>query len=88
MKTCLNKKCQGEVKLLYDYGSNYKFDDINFDCTTNSYSKPRIFICRKCNLKFSELAVNFYSTNISIREINIYRVKNRIMNLNIFYRKF
>ena len=56
MKKCLNIKCGGNIKLLYDYGSNYNFDDVNFDCTTNSYSKPKIYKCNKCELKFSELA--------------------------------
>ena len=65
MKNCLNIKCGGNIKLLYDYGSNYNFDDVNFDynfddvnfdCTTNSYAKPKIYKCIKCELKFSELA--------------------------------
>ena len=56
MKNCLNIKCGGNIKLLYDYGSNYNFDDVSFDCTTNSYSKPKIYKCNKCELKFSELA--------------------------------
>ena len=56
MKNCLNIKCGGNIKLLYDYGSNYNFDDVNFDCTTNSYAKPKIYKCSKCELKFSELA--------------------------------
>ena len=57
MKNCLNIKCRGNFKLLYDYGSNYNFEDINFDCTTTSYSKPKIYKCNICELKFSELAV-------------------------------
>ena len=65
MKTCLNKKCLGNIKLLYDYGeSNYNFNDINFDCTTNSYLKPKIYICEKCKLKFSELATNIPKSNV------------------------
>ena len=47
MKDCLNIKCGGNIKLLYDYGSDYNFDDVNFDCTTNSYSKPKIYKCNK-----------------------------------------
>ena len=58
MKTCLNKKCLGNIKLLYDYGPNYDFNDINFNCTTNSYFKPKIYICEKCKLIFSEFATN------------------------------
>ena len=64
MEICLNKKCQGKVKLLYDYGSNYDFNDINFNCTTNSYFKPKIYICKKCNLKFSELARKIPKSNV------------------------
>jgi len=56
MKNCLNIKCRGNFKLLYDYGTNYNFEDINFDCTTTSYSKPKIYKCNICELKFSELA--------------------------------
>jgi len=64
MKKCLNKKCNGDVKLLYDYGSNYDFNNVNFDCTTDSYSKPKIYKCEKCELKFSELALSLSFNDI------------------------
>ena len=47
-KLLKTSKCGGNIKLLYDYGSNYNFDDVSFDCTTNSYSKPKIYKCNKC----------------------------------------
>ena len=71
MKNCLNTKCRGNIKLLYDYGSNYNFDDVNFDCTTNSYSKPKIYICNKCELKFSELAAALPNKKIEDKYNNV-----------------
>tara|TARA_B100000767_G_scaffold31147_2_gene26747 strand:- start:3344 stop:4240 length:897 start_codon:yes stop_codon:yes gene_type:complete len=64
MKNCLNKKCFGKIELLYDYGSIYNFNQLNFDCTTDSYLKPKIYKCKKCTLKFSEIAVEISSSNI------------------------
>jgi len=64
MKTCLNKKCLGEIELLYNYDNVNKLNELNFDCTTNSYLKPKIFICKKCELKFSELAMDIPSSII------------------------
>ena len=71
MKNCLNIKCGGNIKLLYDYGSNYNFDDVSFDCTTNSYSKPKIYKCNKCKLKFSELAASLPNKEIEDKYINV-----------------
>ena len=71
MKKCLNIKCGGNIKLLYDYGSNYNFDDVNFDCTTNSYSKPKIYRCNKCELKFSELAAALPNKKIEDKYNNV-----------------
>ena len=71
MKNCLNIKCEGNIKLLYDYGSNYNFDDVNFDCTTNSYSKPKIYKCNKCELKFSELAAALSNKRIENKYNNV-----------------
>ena len=71
MKNCLNIKCRGNIKLLYDYGSNYNFDDVNFDCTTNSYSKPKIYRCNKCELKFSELAAALPNKKIEDKYNNV-----------------
>jgi len=71
MKNCLNIKCRGNVTLLYDYGSNYNFNDINFDCTTNSYSKPKIFKCDKCDLKFSKLAAVLPNKKIEDKYNNV-----------------
>jgi 2-polyprenyl-3-methyl-5-hydroxy-6-metoxy-1,4-benzoquinol methylase len=71
MKNCLRTKCGGNIKLLYDYGSNYNFDDVSFDCTTNSYSKPKIYKCNKCELKFSELAAAFLNKRVEDKYNNI-----------------
>ena len=71
MKNCLNIKCSGNIKLLYDYGSNYNFDDVNFDCTTNSYSKPKIYKCEKCEIKFSELAAVLPNKKIENKYNNV-----------------
>jgi 2-polyprenyl-3-methyl-5-hydroxy-6-metoxy-1,4-benzoquinol methylase len=71
MENCLNIKCGGNIKLLYDYGSNYNFDDVSFDCTTNSYSKPKIYKCNKCELKFSELAAALPNKRVEDKYNNI-----------------
>ena len=71
MKNCLSIKCGGSIKLLYDYGSNYNFDDVSFDCTTNSYSKPKIYKCNKCELKFSELAAALPNKRVEDKYNNI-----------------
>ncbi len=64
MKNCLNAKCKGNIKLLYNYSSNYNFDDINFDCTTNTYLNPKIYKCNKCGIRFSEFASTLFSKKI------------------------
>ena len=71
MENCLNIQCGGNIRLLYDYGSNYNFDDVSFDCTTNSYSKPKIYKCNKCELKFSELAAAFLNKRVEDKYNNI-----------------
>jgi 2-polyprenyl-3-methyl-5-hydroxy-6-metoxy-1,4-benzoquinol methylase len=71
MENCLNIKCGGNIKLLYNYGSNYNFDDVSFDCTTNSYSKPKIYKCNKCELKFSELAAALPNKRVEDKYNNI-----------------
>ena len=48
MKKCLDIKCGGYIKLLYNSRSNCNFDDVSFDYTTSSYSKPKIYKCNKC----------------------------------------
>ena len=62
-KNCLNNKCTGEIELLYDYGNNNALDELNFDCThpKGSDSMPKIYVCNKCELKFSELAIGISS---------------------------
>ena len=44
MKNCLNNKCAGEIKLLYDYGNNSDLAELNVDCTqpTKKFLKPKI----------------------------------------------
>jgi len=64
MKKCLNGSCLGEIELLYDYGNTIRLNELNFDCTTNSYLKPNIYKCNKCNLKFSELAFQASSNDV------------------------
>ncbi len=71
MKNCLNIKCGGNVKLLYSYGSNYDFGQVSFDCTTNSYSKPKIYQCEKCELKFSELAEDLPNKDVEDKYNNV-----------------
>ena len=71
MKNCLSIKCGGNIKLLYDYGSNYNFNDVSFDCTTNSYAKPKIYKCNKCELKFSELAAALPNKRVEDKYNNV-----------------
>ena len=49
---CPNHICDGEIKIKYFFGDlNYK--KINFNCTTDTYTKPSIYECTKCKIIFS-----------------------------------
>jgi len=51
---CPNHVCDGKIKIKYFFGDlNYK--KINFNCTTDTYTKPSIYECSKCKIIFSEL---------------------------------
>ena len=51
---CPNHICDGDIKIKYFFGDlNYK--KINFNCTTDTYTKPSIYECTKCKIIFSEL---------------------------------
>ena len=51
---CPNYDCDGKIKIKYQ---SVKLDlyNINFNCTTDTYIKPTILECTKCEIIFSEL---------------------------------
>ena len=63
MKKCPNNKCDGIISVLYK--SSFKQNDkINFNCTTDTYEKPQVNICEKCNLMFSDFIYKFDDDNL------------------------
>jgi len=85
MKNCPNKKCGGEVKILYK--SSIKKDlDINFDCTTNTYDKPQLNICNKCELIFSNLIHEFDKFNLEKKYSDV--VDEKYINELYFKEKY
>ena len=64
MKKCPNNKCDGISRVLYrsSFKQNKK---INFNCTTDTYEKPQINICEKCNLIFSDFIYEFDDDNLN-----------------------
>ena len=82
--SCPNKKCAGKVKIKYDFKS-LNIKNIDFNCTTNTYSKPKIFYCEKCKIMFSELIYNFDNKQIE----NCYEeVEDTTYMSQIEYKKF
>lgn len=64
MKKCPNNKCDGISRVLYK--SSFKQNNkINFNCTTDTYEKPQINICEKCNLIFSDFIYEFDDDNLN-----------------------
>lgn len=55
---CLDKTCNGDLVIKYD-AKKINYDDVNFNCTTDTYKKPKIYVCKKCEILFSELVFNF-----------------------------
>ena len=51
---CPNSDCNGSVVMKY-FSNNIKLENINFNCTTDTYIKPNILECKKCKIIFSEL---------------------------------
>ncbi len=60
---CPNHICDGEVKIKYFFG-NINHEKINFNCTTDTYTKPSIYECAKCKIIFSELIFKMNETEI------------------------
>lgn len=53
-KNCPDKNCNGSTFLLYQ-SKDTQLDNINFNCTTDTYFKPDIFKCEKCHIIYSGL---------------------------------
>ena len=70
MKKCPNNKCDGITSVLYR--SSFKQNDkINFNCTTDTYEKPQINVCKKCNLIFSDFIYEFDDNNLEQKYSNV-----------------
>ena len=64
MPNCPNLNCDGSSRVLYHARSSNDYKKINFNCTTDTYFKPQISICEKCQLIFSDLVFNFNDNNL------------------------
>ena len=86
---CPNKKCEGKIKIKYNFES-LNIKNINFNCTTNTYSKPKIFYCEKCEIMFSELIYNFDKKQIENRYENVEDQKyiSQIKYKKFYFQKF
>ena len=82
-KKCPNIDCNGNVEMKY-YSNDLKLKNINFNCTTDSYTKPNILKCQNCNIIFSEL---IYELNESQFEKNYQEVKDLKYISQIKYKK-
>lgn len=60
---CPNHICDGDVKIKYFFG-DINHEKINFNCTTDTYTKPSIYECNKCKIIFSELIFKMNETEI------------------------
>ena len=50
-KNCPDKNCNGITFLLYK-SKDIQSENINFNCTTDTYFKPDILKCNKCHITF------------------------------------
>ena len=64
MQKCPNFNCDGSPRVLYHASSSNNHKEINFNCTTDTYFKPQINICEKCQIIFSDLIFNFDDNNL------------------------
>lgn len=64
MHSCPNPNCKEEISILYHSNSFNEDQKINFNCTTDTYFKPQLNICSKCDLIFSDLIHNFSNNSL------------------------
>ena len=64
MPKCPNLNCDGSSRVLYPARSSNDYEKINFNCTTDTYFKPQLSICKKCQLIFSDLVFDFNDNNL------------------------
>ena len=72
-KKCPNNECNGNVVIKY-FSNNLKLENINFNCTTDTYVKPSVLECKKCKIIFSELV---YKLNENQFQKNYQEVEDR-----------
>ena len=57
-------KLQGRNRYIILFKFFNKHQKINFNCTTDTYFKPQLNICSKCDLIFSDLIYNFNNSSL------------------------
>ena len=57
-------KLQGRSKYIISFEFFYEDQKINFNCTTDTYFKPQLNICSRCDLIFSDLIHNFSNNSL------------------------
>ena len=82
-KKCPNNECNGNVVIKY-FSNNLKLENINFNCTTDTYVKPSVLECKKCKIIFSELV---YKLNENQFEKNYQEVEDQKYISQIKYKK-
>ena len=50
-KKCPNDDCIGDINIKYKSNLD-NLEEINFACTTNTYTKPTILTCKECGILF------------------------------------
>tara|TARA_B100000902_G_scaffold396151_1_gene456441 strand:+ start:824 stop:1735 length:912 start_codon:yes stop_codon:yes gene_type:complete len=82
-KKCPNNDCPGDIVVKYQTNTQ-NIENINFSCTTNTYTKPTILKCNKCEILFSELIYKFEGNQI---EKNYQEVEDTKYISQIKYKK-
>ena len=83
----------GESVVLYSASHKNDYNKIDLSCTSETYFKPKLFKCKKCELIFSEFAKNINENNY-IKELEhveddiyIEQIDFRVKYFNIFFNK-
>ena len=86
---CPNNECNGDITVKY-YSNISGLDKINFNCTTDSYSKPTILQCKKCEIIFSEFIYKFNNNQIlkNYEEVEDLKYISQIKYKKIYFENF
>tara|TARA_B100001123_G_C15343016_1_gene1035826 strand:+ start:1965 stop:2876 length:912 start_codon:yes stop_codon:yes gene_type:complete len=88
-KKCPNNDCTGDIDIKYQTNTD-NIDNINFACTTNTYTKPTVLMCKKCGILFSELIYKFGGNQFekNYQEIEDTKYLSQIKYKRIYFENF